>query len=107
MKRYSALAAAFVLAGCSSGTPVPNVPDLNGKCDEVASFDMAFSRFDEAAQEIAHGSGCFVQTNTAATGSIKPNPVKGEMTRREAVQATIQATGLKITNHQPDQLTVE
>lgn len=107
MKPYIALIALTALAGCSHDTPAPNVPNLAGKCDEVASFDLAFERFDEAAQEIAHGSGCFIRTDTAKTGSIKPSPVKGSMTRREAVAASIRDSGLQIVNHQPDQVTVE
>ncbi|MDZ5603785.1 hypothetical protein SJI00_13460 [Pseudomonas sp. RP23018S] len=107
MKRYFALAAFAALVGCSHDTPIPNTPNLDGKCDEVATFDLDFARFDEAAQDVANASGCFVKTETGQTGGIKPNRVKGEMTRREAVQALIQGTGLKVVNHQPDQVTVQ
>ena len=107
MKRYLALATFAALVGCSHDTPVPNTPNLEGKCDEVAKFDLSFSRFDEVAQDIGNDSGCVIKSDLNSTGAVKPNVVKGEMTRREAIQAAIQSTGLQIVNHQPDQVTVQ
>lgn len=99
----------LIIAGCAltnhSGTT--GVPNLHGKCDVVQTYDIDFQRFDEAAQQIAHATGCFIQSNLGRTGAIKPQPVQGRYSPRQAIAKAIEGTGLKIITQQPDVITVE
>lgn len=100
-------AAATSDATKAAETTAATVPNLGGKCDEEQTYDIAFDRFDETAQQIAHASGCFIKTDLSKTGAIKPHPVKGKMTIREAVAMAIKGTSLTIADNQPDEITVK
>lgn len=100
---------ALALAGCAGqlGRPDGSRADRAGKCDVVATYDLAFERFDEVAQQIAHGTGCAIVTDLARTGAIRPHSVRGTMSRREAVATALEGTRLRITKEGPDSITVE
>ena len=93
----------FLIISCSA-SPDVHVPE--GKRDTVADYDISFSRFDETAQQLAHGTGCFISTNLSRTAPVRVNPVKGRMTIREALHIAIAGTGLKVTEQQADSITV-
>ncbi|KHE01681.1 hypothetical protein C7434_2014 [Pantoea sp. PNA 14-12] len=78
-----------------------------GKCDAEATYNLHLSRFDETAQQLAHGTGCFIQTDLSRTGAVQVNPVEGTMTLREALGQAIKGTPLKIVAQTPDVITVE
>ncbi|WP_251976735.1 hypothetical protein [Salinicola avicenniae] len=71
------------------------------------NYDISFDRFDETAQQIAHATGCFIQTDISKTGGVKPNAVEGKFTPRQAVEQAISGTRLQITDQTPDIITVE
>lgn len=107
LKRFSAkilsVGTVFLIISCSSS---PNVQVPQGKCDAIANYDIHFSRFDETAQQLAHGTGCFISTDLSRTAAVRVNPVKGRMTIREALDTAIAGTGLKVTERQADSITV-
>ncbi|MEN0616224.1 STN domain-containing protein [Klebsiella indica] len=72
----------------------------------MADYDIHFYRFDETAQALAHGTGCFIRTDLSRTASVRVNPVKGRMTIREALHEAIAGTALKVTEQQADSMTV-
>lgn len=96
----------FLIISCSA-SPDVHVPE--GKCDTVADYDISFisfSRFDETAQQLAHGTGCFIRTDLSRTAPVRVNPVKGRMTIRDALRTALAGTGLKVTEQQADSITV-
>ncbi|HXV29002.1 MAG TPA: hypothetical protein VD840_01595 [Sinorhizobium sp.] len=100
-----------LLAACSNTATDARKADAStaaGRCDTVLDYDIDFDRFDETAQQIAHATGCFIEIeNMTAIASVKPNPVKGRMTPREALSAAIKGTSLIITRNEPDLIGVE
>ncbi|MDF7662670.1 STN domain-containing protein [Erwiniaceae bacterium L1_54_6] len=94
---------AFLIVSCSAA---PSVHTSVGKCDAIADYDISFSRFGETAQQLAHGTGCFIRTDLNRTAAVRVNPVKGRMTIREALHMAVAGTGLKVTEHQADSMTV-
>ena len=93
----------FLIISCSAS---PDVHVPRGKCDAIANYDISFSRFDETAQQLAHGTGCFISTDLNRTAAVRVNPVKGRMTIRDALRTALAGTGLKVTEQQPDSITV-
>lgn len=78
-----------------------------GKCDVKGTYNVNLPRFDETAQQLAHASGCFIETDLSQTGAVHVNPVQGTMTLREAIAQTIKGTPLKIVAQKPDSITIE
>ncbi|MED5525678.1 MAG: hypothetical protein VX447_13120 [Pseudomonadota bacterium] len=103
-RRLLPLLALLALAGCSANKPW--IVDLGGTCDVGAKYDIKAPRFDELAQQLAHATGCFIETDLAQTGAVKPNPVKGYMTIRQAVKVAIKGTGLKVVREDKDLIQV-
>lgn len=96
----------FLLTACA-GVRQPNVPNLGGNCDKPLTYDIGFARFDETAQQIAHATGCVVILDVSEAGAVRPNPVRGTMSPREALAKAIKGTGLKIVSQGPDSITVK
>lgn len=90
-------------SGCSSNDIYSGV---RGKCDDINQYDITFSRFDESAQQLAHATGCFIETSLSQTGSVQVNPVKGKMSIREALRTAIEGSKLEISRQGPDRITV-
>lgn len=101
-----------VLATLMSGCVVDpmesdrDVPDLSGACDRIAQYDFALPRFDETAQQLAHATGCFIETDLSETAAIGVHPVKGKMSIRQALATAIKDTPLKIVKQQPNLISV-
>jgi hypothetical protein len=87
-----------------SASPDVHVPQ--GKCDAIANYDINFPRFDETAQQLAHGTGCFISTDLSRTAPVRVNPVKGRMTIRNALLTALAGTGLKVTEQLADSIAV-
>ncbi|MFM2479811.1 STN domain-containing protein [Celerinatantimonas sp. YJH-8] len=97
MKLYALIALIPVaLVGCSSNPPAQQT--LTKSCDTMAHYDIHFDRFDEVAQQVSHATGCFIETDLSQTGSVKPNPVVGSMSIRQAIKTAIQGTDLMIVS---------
>ncbi|EKT0318345.1 hypothetical protein QDF68_001051 [Klebsiella pneumoniae] len=93
----------FLIISCSASQDV-HVPE--GKCDAIADYDISFSRFDETAQQLPHGTGCFIRADLSRMSRVSVNPVKGRMTIREALHTALAGTVLKVTEQQADSMTV-
>lgn len=107
MKLFGLFAVTVLLAGCApSPRPHVSVPDLGGRCDVPMHYSIDFSRWDETAQQIAHATGCMIEMNPERVGAVKPNPVEGVFTPREAVALAIKGTRLRVTRQKPDSITV-
>lgn len=63
-------------------------------------------RFDETAQQLAQGTGCFIRIDLSRTAPVRGNPVKGRMTIRDALCTALAGAGLKVTEQQADSITV-
>ena len=100
--------AVVVLSGCSifHVSTQRQVPDLSGACDKVAQYDIDFVRFDETAQQLAHATGCFVETDLSETAAVAVNPVRGRMSIRQALAMAIANTPLKIVKQEPNLISV-
>lgn len=96
---------ALSLSACVESKNIHKVK-YNGKCDKKLNYDIDFDRFDETAQQIAHATGCGIETDLSVTGSVIPNPVKGNLTPREAVTIAIKGTNLKISKQENDLIEV-
>ena len=99
------LAALASLSGCTSHDFI--VDDLHGKCDKVMDFDIDFQRFDETAQQLAHGTGCMIETDLKQTGDARVKSIDGEMSIREALHRSLYKTQLYISSESPDRIEVK
>ncbi len=102
------LCSMLLLSGCprKSEWPPANQPIPYGKCDTIGDYNIRFDRFDETAQQIAHATGCGIITDNS-TSAVRPHPVVGIMTMRQAVQMAITGTRLRITHQDAESITVE
>ncbi|RKF23192.1 hypothetical protein D6851_01540 [Altericroceibacterium spongiae] len=109
MTRYCLLlASTLTLAACSANTGLEqSVTDMGGKCDAVMTYDIDFDRFDETAQQIAHGTGCHITADLADLGAVEPQPVKGVMTPRAALAEAIKGTRIAVVEQKPDEIVVK
>ncbi|RQN06828.1 STN domain-containing protein [Pantoea ananatis] len=104
LKCLGVMILAILATACS---PSSNGHIPLGKCDVKGTYSINFPRFDETAQQLAHASGCFIETDLSRTGAVHVNPVQGTMTIREAVSEAIKGTSLTIVAQKPDTITVE
>ncbi|WPC76881.1 hypothetical protein [Vibrio porteresiae] len=107
--RYLWLAGLVALMSGCVAAPMESdggVPELSGACDRIAQYDFAFPRFDETAQQLAHATGCFIETDLSQTAAIGVNPVKGQMSIRQALAVAIKDTPLKIVKQEPNLISV-
>ncbi|WP_068718745.1 STN domain-containing protein [Vibrio tritonius] len=97
-----------VLSGCSlfHASSESQIPELSGACDKVAQYNIDFVRFDETAQQLAHATGCFVETDLSETAAVAVNPVRGRMSIRQALAMAIANTPLKIVKQEPNLISV-
>ena len=70
-------------------------------------YDIPAGRFDETAQQLAHATGCFIETDLAKTGAVKVNAVKGKISIRDAVHMAIKGTALQVIEETADKIKVE
>ncbi|WKV49556.1 hypothetical protein [Dickeya fangzhongdai] len=106
------LCGTLLLSGCPRTSEWPdsgpaNQPEPYNQCDKIGTYNIRFDRFDETAQQIAHATGCGIITDTSKTGAVRPHPVIGTMTIRQAVQTAITGTRLRITHQDGESITVE
>lgn len=78
-----------------------------GKCDAPRDYEAPAQRFDERAQDLAHATGCFIETDMSETGAVQVPAVKGTFTIREAIAKSIVGARLKIARNEPDLIAVE
>ena len=112
-KSLAVLLTMLVPMACSprpSGHAAHDTADGMGQsrpCDRPRDYDIAFERFDETAQQIAHGTGCFIEVRDMdLVGALPSRPVRGRMSPREAVEVAIAGTPLFIAESTPNRLAV-
>lgn len=102
MTRVLTALALTALAGCSSQDQEPNASVAStDACDKVAHYDIPARRFDETAQQLAHATGCFVETDLTRAADVRVNGIDGTMSIREALGTAIRGTNLKIADREP------
>lgn len=116
MMRWIAIAFSLLtIAACNdsapSATPVSNAADkttvMSGKCDALRDYEAPSQRFDERAQDLAHATGCFIETDLSETASVQVPAVKGNLSIREAIAKSLEGTSLTITRNEPDLIAVD
>ncbi len=88
----AALSALF-LAGCSDGAKTE--PSADAASSSAAAPDM---RFGEAAQALAHATGCAVRYTDQELSAMKIAPVVGTMSIKDAIAAALDGSPYTISN---------
>ena len=78
-----------------------------GKCDIQTTYNLPAQRFDETAQAIAHATGCFVRYTDKKLMSVPVQPVRGRLTRRQALRVALRGTSLRIVRETPNLMEVK
>lgn len=116
LRRWTLIVGIALVATACSNKEVPSVPPSKpigtvtsapGKCDTPRDYDAPAQRFDERAQDLAHATGCFIETDTSETGAVRVPAVKGTFTIREAIAKSTEGTRLKVARDEPDLVAVE
>ncbi|MCE3026460.1 STN domain-containing protein [Salinicola sp. DM10] len=90
-----------------SSAAAPETPAAaKGACDKPAAHPIPAQRFDETAQQLAHATGCFIETDLSRTAAVPVNAVTGAMSIRQALETALAGTPLKIVAQTPDRITV-
>ncbi|MCH1918931.1 hypothetical protein L9G15_05725 [Shewanella sp. A3A] len=95
MKKLVAVLLLLPLTACDL-VPDDTTKDVTGSCEKTANYQLELPRMDETLQQIAHGTGCFIEADLTRIGAIKPKPVIGHYTIRAAIEIAIAGTGLEI-----------
>lgn len=101
MHRYFMLAPLLlvcVLVGCQSDSSIASSPEIS-PCNRLGDVELPAQRFDETAQALAHGSGCFIKTDLADTGSIQVAGVSGRLSIAAALSRALAPTRLQVTQN--------
>lgn len=116
LKRWTLIVGVALVATACCNNEVPSIPPSKstgtatsapGKCDAPRDYEAPAQRFDERAQDLAHATGCFIETDTSETGAVQVPAVKGTFTIREAIAKSTEGTRLKVARNEPDLIAVE
>jgi hypothetical protein len=77
-----------------------------GRCDMQVTYNLPAQRFDETAQAIAHATGCFIRYTDQSLVNIPVQPVRGRLTRRQALRVAMRNTPLHIIRETPNLMEV-
>ncbi|WFF42250.1 hypothetical protein EVC62_12455 [Salinicola endophyticus] len=118
-RRLAVLAAGLVsatlLGGCapaptaSSASAAPEASAAatpRGACDKPAANPIPSQRFDETVQQLAHATGCFIDTDLARTGAVRVHAVSEAMSIRQALEKALAGTSLDIVAQTSNRITV-
>ncbi|MGI4869645.1 MAG: STN domain-containing protein [Janthinobacterium lividum] len=100
--------AASTLAGAqhpTSSQPVKARINM-GHCDQQVVYNLPAQRFDETAIAIAHATGCFIRYTDQSLVNIPVQPVRGRLTRRQALRVALRGTALRIVRETPNLMEV-
>ncbi|WP_110669969.1 hypothetical protein [Salinicola halophilus] len=62
----------------------------------AVDYDLPTQRLDQALQQFAHRSGCFVEVTQAALAGQQASPTKGRFVPTTAIIHLVQGTGLEV-----------
>lgn len=77
-----------------------------GRCDMQVTYNLPAQRFDETAQAIAHATGCFIRYTDQSLVNVPVQPVRGRLTRRQALRVAMRGTPLRIVRETPNLMEV-
>jgi hypothetical protein len=90
--------------------PVPSQPAKVriqlGRCDKQVTYNLPAQRFDQTAQAIAHATGCFIRYPDRSLVNVPVQPVRGRLTRRQALRVALRGTPLRIVRETPNLMEV-
>lgn len=69
-------------------------------------YNLKDMRFDEAAQALAHATGCFIRYDDQELSAQKIAPVEGRMSIRDAVQKSLEGSAYAILSATDAELVV-
>ena len=101
-----ALIMTLSVTACATHRVDPASKAAQGKCDQKFNYAIQSTRYDETAQQIAHATGCFIESDLSQTAAIQTQPVQGQLTPREAVQQAIKGSSLKIVQQDADRIVI-
>lgn len=77
-----------------------------GRCDMQVTYNLPAQRFDETARAIARATGCFIRYTDKSLVNIPVQPVRGRLTRRQALRVALRGTPLRIVRETPNLMEV-
>lgn len=77
-----------------------------GKCDKQVTYNLPAQRFDETAQAIARATGCYIRYPDKSLVNVPVQPVRGRLTRRQALRVALRGTPLRIVRETPNLMEV-
>ena len=77
-----------------------------GKCDKQVVYNLPAQRFDVTARAIAHATGCFIRYTDKSLVNVPVQPVRGRLTRRQALRVALRGTSLRIVRETPNLMEV-
>lgn len=78
-----------------------------GRCDQQVTYNLPAQRFDETATAIAHATGCYIRYTDKSLVNVPVQPVRGRLTRRQALRVALRNTALRIVRETPDLMEVK
>lgn len=78
-----------------------------GKCDVQATYNLPAQRFDETARAIARTTGCYIRYTDKKLMNLPVQPVRGRLTRRQALRVALRGTSLRIVRETPNLMEVK
>lgn len=78
-----------------------------GKCDQQVVYNLPAQRFDETARAIAHATGCYIRYTDKSLVNVPVQPVRGRLTRRQALRVAMRGTALRIVRETPNLMEVK
>ncbi|AMR27207.1 hypothetical protein A0257_08920 [Hymenobacter psoromatis] len=78
-----------------------------GKCDQQVVYNLPAQRFDETAHAIAHATGCFIRYTDKSLVNVPVQPVRGRLTRRQALRVALHGSALRIVRETPNLMEVK
>jgi hypothetical protein len=109
------VAVTYALASCSqvfaqstqSTTPAKTVIRIQlGRCDQRVVYNLPAQRFDQTARAIARATGCFIRYPDKSLVNVPVQPVRGRLTRRQALRVALRGTALRIVRETPNLMEV-
>lgn len=77
-----------------------------GRCDQQVTYNLPAQRFDQTARAIAHATGCYIRYPDRSLMNVPVQPVRGRLTRREALRVAMRGTSLRIVRETPNLMEV-
>lgn len=104
-------AAASPVAHPAQAHPSTQAPPVKariqlGRCDQQVVYNLPAQRFDETARAIAHATGCYIRYTDKKLVNVPVQPVRGRLTRRQALRVALRGTTLRVVRETPNLMEV-